>query len=88
MIKGIYGDKKRVDKDIYLVLEDNECNNHFKVKLVNVSGSPIYNGNLFEISKKDGTIRLCGGINNKLGLNLVNKRLKVTLYGGTVLSVK
>jgi len=83
MIKGIYGDKKRVDKDVYLVLEDNEYNTHFKVKLVNASGNAIYDGNLFEINKEDGTLKLCGGVNPKLGLNLTCGRLKVTLYNGT-----
>ena len=84
MIKGIYGDKKRVDKDVYLVLEDNEYNTHFKVKVVDAYGKTFFDGNLFEISKKDGTLKLCGGINPKLGLNLdSNGTLKVTLYNGT-----
>ena len=86
MIKGIYDKNARISEDIYLKLEDNHYSNYFKLLLVDKDGNGCSCGNLAEIDKKTGIIRLCGGVNSELGIKLTNGRVKVTLYTGVELT--
>ena len=86
MIKGIYKKGIEINEDVYLRLEDNRFNDFIILGAVNNVGKKFDSGNLLEINRKTGVVRLCGGVNPKLGITLNHAgRVEVTTYSGYAL---
>lgn len=64
----IYKEKKEVEKDVYLKLEDSGGN--IALVICNSNGERYVSGRMAFINKSNGRVSLCADVNSTFGLDL------------------